>query len=165
MKTERTSDNAPLVAIVEADQAVRELLRNFLNEEGYDIVICANARTAPSIIRQVNADLVLLNLWLEERDDGWQILERLQREATTATLPVIVLTTGAKALGKQHSLDVQPQWQEMSMPFNLDDLLDKISTGLEAKPLLLEDAALAPRIAYSVVKQPPILRAAQREKS
>ena len=160
MKTERTSDNAPLVAIVEADRAVRELLRNFLNEEGYDVVSCASAPTAPSIIRQVNADLVLLNLWLEKRDDGWQVLERLQRDVTTATLPVIVLTTGTNALGKQQSLDVQPQWQEISMPFNLDDLLDKISTGLTAKPLLLEDAA---RVACSVVNQPPISRAAQQK--
>jgi len=134
MQTERTSDNAPLVAIVETDRAIRTLLCDFLNGEGYDTVVCPNAATAPSTIRQVNADLILLNVWLHGREYGWQVLTNLQHETTTATLPVIVLTAETDALGKQRPLGVPPQWQEMSLPFDLDDLLEKVSRGLMPKP-------------------------------
>ncbi|HVX30940.1 MAG TPA: response regulator [Nitrolancea sp.] len=123
---------APLIAIIDTDPALRTFLDEFLTAEGFETILCPDPSAAVSLTRMRRPDLVLLNLWLNHQRDGMQILAALRRDDSMATLPVILLSTedGSLAMGPDASGHLR--CLELTMPFDLEDLLAKVTLGLSA---------------------------------
>lgn len=151
MRQDGSQDSAPLIAIIDTDPALRELLRDFLADEGYDTVLCPDPSSAVSTIRSRPPDVVLINLWLDRRRTGTRIMTELQRHESTAALPVILLSTEAGTLDELSDTLSHQDYHEVIMPFELTDLLEKVTIALAARssqsqpiPHATEDASLNP---------------------
>jgi signal transduction histidine kinase/DNA-binding response OmpR family regulator len=88
-----TTDSADkgYVLIVEDDSALRELLRRFLNQAGWEVIEVADGRAALTQIAQYRPSLILLDLMLPELD-GIQLIDELQATPSGRDIPIIVLT-------------------------------------------------------------------------
>ena len=85
------------VLIVEDDEAIRESLRELLEEEGYPVLTAENGRRALDVLNESHLPgLVLLDLMMPIMN-GWQLLERLQANPTYAGLPVVVVSAAGNA--------------------------------------------------------------------
>lgn len=78
-----------LVFIIEDDQKIAELLRDYLVKDGYDVELLHTGENAISIITQKNPDLIVLDNMLPGMD-GFEICRRL-REMDNL-VPVLMLT-------------------------------------------------------------------------
>jgi CheY-like chemotaxis protein len=87
--------------VVEDDAILREGLAVILGREGYRVLLAEDGRAALNRLREGPApDLILLDMMLPV-EDGWRLLERRQRDATFAAIPVLIVT----ALGVS-----SPEW-------------------------------------------------------
>jgi DNA-binding response OmpR family regulator len=70
---------------------IRMLVKLLLEKEGYDVIEGENGLHAVELSRAERPDLLVLDLMMPQMD-GFQALDRLRRDLSLATQPVIVLT-------------------------------------------------------------------------
>jgi DNA-binding response OmpR family regulator len=76
------------VLVVDDKAGVRQLITDYLSEQGFRIVTAANGRDALYAARHEAPDAILLDLMMPEMD-GFQFLQAYRRERS---VPVIILT-------------------------------------------------------------------------
>ena len=79
---------AKTVLIVEDDRNIADLLRLYLEKEGYEVVIALDGLKGVEKFREVHPSLVLLDVMLPGMD-GWGVCRTIRSEAKT---PIIMLT-------------------------------------------------------------------------
>ena len=82
------------ILVVDDEVNLREMVRLYLEREGYRVVEAANGRDALFVARYEKPDLVLLDLMMPEMG-GYDFIRRFTKESDT---PIIVLNsqTGRK---------------------------------------------------------------------
>src|SRR5438132_1098703 len=78
----------PTVLVVEDDPKTAELVRLYLEKDGFRAVLVADGETALALARRRRPDLVVLDLMLP-RLDGWSVCRQLRAESR---VPIILLT-------------------------------------------------------------------------
>ena len=76
------------ILIVDDDKNICELLRLYLNKEGYQISLAHDGQAAVDTFEQQHPDLVLLDVMMPKMD-GWEVCRRIRAAGDT---PVIMLT-------------------------------------------------------------------------
>ncbi|MCB0034461.1 MAG: response regulator, partial [Anaerolineales bacterium] len=76
------------ILVVDDKASVRQLLTEYLTEQGFKVVSATNGRDAIYTARHEKPDLILLDIMMPEMD-GYQFLTLHRREAQT---PVIIIT-------------------------------------------------------------------------
>ena len=128
--------NGPRILIIEDDPDVVLLLEDILMEGGYHTDIWTRCTGAVEHIRQTQPQVVLLDLWLEQRGDGWTVLDALREDAATAQLPVIICTADRQAVEAEAARGIDAHCLVLHKPFDLDTLLAIVQAALQG------DAAL-----------------------
>jgi CheY-like chemotaxis protein len=119
----------PTIAVVEANPALREMLCEFFEAEGYVVYPYADSGAIAAASRRPS--VVVMDGWLRTRDEAQQLYEQLTRNPNTAHIPVIVL---AEDIGPTTS-EPSPYERvaaELGKPFDLDDLLAVVDRSLGA---------------------------------
>lgn len=93
----------PLVLIVEDEPSARELLCSYLDPQGVRTELAATAEEGLDKARRVRPDAVILDVLLPGRT-GWHVLEELQADPGTSSIPVFMTSVldfdrGATARG------------------------------------------------------------------
>lgn len=109
---------SPLVLIVDDDQTLRDLLRELLEDAGYQTATASDGAAGLDALCRAAPDLVLLDVAMPIMD-GLTFLRRRREEQCRPTVPVVVMSaqqreSEARKLGAQ---------QFISKPFDLDVLL------------------------------------------
>jgi CheY-like chemotaxis protein len=68
-----------LIAMVDDDPAVVQLVTTFLEAHGYHMISCYESAAALPLIHSAQPDLVLLDIQMEQWDAGLQLLAALRR--------------------------------------------------------------------------------------
>ena len=87
---------AKTILVVEDDQNISELLRLYLEKEGYTVNIADDGGKGVELYRRLKPDLVLLDLMLPVLD-GWGVLRAIRQDGKT---PVIMLTAKGETIDK-----------------------------------------------------------------
>ena len=85
------------IMIVDDDRNICELLRLYIEKEGFETAIANDGKAAVQMFDSVNPDLMLLDIMLPE-EDGLHILKRIRAGASTARLPVILITAKGRSV-------------------------------------------------------------------
>src|SRR5262249_32620902 len=91
------------ILLVEDDPGPAAMAAAFLGRMSNRVRVAADAADAESILRPQRVDLMVLDLVLPDRD-GRDVLIQVRGDATTAELPVIVLSGQTSALARTESL-------------------------------------------------------------
>lgn len=75
------------ILLVEDDPLIREFVVETLRDEGYDVIHAASGEEALAWCQRGMADLLVTDIRLSGKIDGWQIAERLREQ--DPHLPVI----------------------------------------------------------------------------
>ena len=84
-------DEEVKVLLIEDDEAASEMYRLRLAADGYSVVIAHDGEHGLRLAERELPDLIYLDLRLPKLD-GFQVLERLRGEPSTAMIPVVILT-------------------------------------------------------------------------
>ena len=94
-ETTRQTGRAPgngTVLIVDDDADTRDVLREFLEFEGYSVVTTADGRAALAALERTrNTCSILLDLMMPVMD-GWEFLEARRADARLSRIPVIIIS-------------------------------------------------------------------------
>ncbi len=127
-KSEEAPMNTPIVAIVDDNQEIRELLRRRLRRF-YRIVEAANGLEGLNVIRENRPEIVIADIMMPVMD-GLKMLEAMKGERHTAGIPVIVLTADKSEEAKVRSIK-GGAINHITKPFNQHHLLQLIANTLQ----------------------------------
>ena len=77
--------------IVDDSLDIRVIVKEVLNDRGYDVVEAANGYEAIQRARQYRPDLILMDLSLPGLD-GWEVARRVRSEPALEEIPIIAMT-------------------------------------------------------------------------
>ena len=90
------------ILIVDDEANICELLRLYLEKEGYITEVVNDGNTAISVFETFKPDMVLLDIMLPGLD-GWQICREIRKTSTT---PIIMLTAKGEVFDKVLGLEL-----------------------------------------------------------
>lgn len=116
---------AKSVLIVEDDQNIADLLRLYLEKEGYVTAIARDGGAGVEMFRKLQPDLVLLDVMLPVLD-GWGVLRSIRQDSKT---PVIMLTAKGELNDKVSGLKMGAD-DYITKPFEMKEVLARIEAVL-----------------------------------
>ena len=118
------------VVIVDDDNRIRDLLRRFLSQEGFDVLMAEDSRALARIMQRESVDLLVLDLMLPG-EDGLSICRRLRAEGQK--VPIIMLTAKGEDVDRIAGLEIGAD-DYLAKPFNPRELLARIHAVLRRRP-------------------------------
>ena len=79
------------ILVVDDEFNIMRVMRHILESEGYVVLEASSGEEALRTVRDERPDLVLLDVLLPDLD-GFEVLERLRRDADTSDVPVVILS-------------------------------------------------------------------------
>jgi len=79
------------VFVVDDDPSARDLLKRFLNKEGFHVECAANGPEALANVKRLRPTVITLDVMMPGMD-GWSVLTKLKEDPDTANIPVVILT-------------------------------------------------------------------------
>lgn len=113
------------ILVVEDDLDIQELLKNFLQEVGYEIILADDGIEALSTFAASRFDLVLLDVMLP-KIDGFAVCELIRKQSQ---VPIIMLTALSGEEEQIRGLDLQVD-DYITKPFSMPILIRKIAAVL-----------------------------------
>ena len=122
------------VLVVEDDNNIAELLRLYLQKDGFEVSHAADGGKAVEMAKEIQPDLVLLDIMLPVMD-GWQVCRELRK---TMKMPIIMLTAKGETEDKVSGLEMGAD-DYIVKPFEVKELLARVHavlrrTGDDGKP-------------------------------
>ena len=140
------AERTPKLLVVDDDPRLRDLLRRYLGENGFQVFVADNGVTMNRLWLRERFDALILDLMMPG-EDGLQILRRL-REQKDMT-PIIMLTERGEDVDRIVGLEMGAD-DYIPKPFNPRELLARIHAVLRRRPVA--DAPGAPSMTDEVVK-------------
>ncbi len=113
------------ILIVDDDKNICELLRLYIEKEGFDTCIANDGRTALTEFSSFSPDLVLLDIMLPGLD-GWQVCREIRK---TSSCPIIMLTAKGEVFDKVLGLELGAD-DYVVKPFEAKELVARINAVL-----------------------------------
>jgi two-component system phosphate regulon response regulator OmpR len=139
------------ILVVDDDVRIRDLLRRYLTQEGFDVLQAEDGKSVSRVLMREPVDLIVLDLMLPG-EDGLSICRRL-RGANDRT-PIIMLTAKGEDVDRIVGLEVGAD-DYLGKPFNPRELLARIHAVLRRRPQ--QEAPGAPATENEVVSFGPFV--------
>ncbi len=79
------------VLVIDDDQVSRDLLKRFLEKEGFEVVTASGGREGLNIAREIHPSFITLDVMMPEID-GWAVLADLKSDPQLCDVPVVMVT-------------------------------------------------------------------------
>ncbi|MBO5360936.1 MAG: response regulator transcription factor [Clostridia bacterium] len=113
------------ILIVDDDINICELLRLYIEKEGFNVVIANDGATAVKLFREQQPDLMLLDIMLPKLD-GWQVCREIRK---TSDKPIIMLTAKGETFDKVLGLELGAD-DYIVKPFDTKEVVARIKAVL-----------------------------------
>lgn len=121
---------ADKILVVDDDARIRDLLRRYLTQEGFEVYLAEDGKALSRILLREPVDLIVLDLMLPG-EDGLSICRRLR--AANDRTPIIMLTAKVEDVDRIVGLEVGAD-DYLGKPFNPRELLARINAVLRRRP-------------------------------
>ncbi len=122
----------PSVLVVDDEEQIRKLIRDTLEQAGYEVTEAQDGKEGLKAYRQRPADLVIMDILMPDQD-GLESIMTLRREFPSAK--IIAITGGSDMIGILNFLDVAKMLgarRTLQKPFEMKTLLDVAQAELLA---------------------------------
>jgi len=121
------------ILVIEDNHAILDVITLILQSEAYNVTGLSKSVDMMLHIEQLKPDLIILDIMLPD-GDGRELLTALRSDASTAQIPVLMISARYTAENVEHG-DYKPNGF-LAKPFDIDDLLDKIEGILAGESYL-----------------------------
>ena len=115
----------PTILITDDDANICELVRLYLEKEGFQTVVCLNGERAMEIFREGGIDLALLDIMMPKKD-GVSVCREIRQESK---MPIIMLTAKGETFDKVLCLDLGAD-DYIVKPFEGKELVARVKAVL-----------------------------------
>jgi len=119
------------IVLVDDDPDIQESIKMVLEKAGFIFKGAMDRERGMSLIKKENPDLVILDVMMEEPDDGFFMAQELH--AQNIHIPIIILTSIVSVTGMRYAKDNEMVMVDefVEKPVTPDKLLGKINALLE----------------------------------
>ena len=115
-----------VIVVADDNELINDFLYDLLHEEGYQVLSCFSGEEAQRVIRRVTPDIAILDMQMEERDAGLQVLEYLRQHPETARVSVIICSADVPFLEAKKNDILAYGGEIVYKPFEIPRLLATI---------------------------------------
>lgn len=123
---------APLVMIIEDEEALGLLLKYNLEKEGYEVMLEPRGNKALADIEKYCPSVILLDLMLPEIS-GVEICKLIRSKPDIKNIPIIMLTAKGEEEDKIKGLSAGAD-DYVTKPFSVPELMARVKTNLRRAP-------------------------------
>jgi two-component system nitrogen regulation response regulator NtrX len=125
------------VLVVDDEANIRESLEEILREEGYGVASAATAAEAKVLVDDAPYDVVLLDIWLPDRD-GLEVLKEIH-QLPADTRPEVIIISGHGTIETAVKATKLGAYDFLEKPLSLDRTLIVLKNAVEARRLRTEN--------------------------
>tara|TARA_Y100000590_G_scaffold381070_1_gene449887 strand:+ start:472 stop:1149 length:678 start_codon:yes stop_codon:yes gene_type:complete len=127
------------ILVVDDDNKIRELIKQFLNEKGFVVSTAINSEDAKSKIEIFNFNLIVLDVMMPGQT-GYELTKEIKQ---TKNIPIILLTAKGEVENRIHGLKLGAD-DYLGKPFEPQELLLRIKNVIKMNSSLdvLESAKI-----------------------
>ncbi len=145
------------VLIVDDTPANIEVLKEILEEQGFNIAVAKNGKQALLYAPKFEPDIILLDIMMPEMD-GFETCERLKADDYTKDIPIIFLTAKVETEDVTKGLGLGAV-DYVLKPFNHEEVLSRIKTHICLRQSVLKNEQLIKELKDTIL----LLNEEQRE--
>jgi len=131
------------ILVVDDEPDIRDLLKEILEDEGFDVTVAENATSAQEARRNRRPDLILLDIWMPDMD-GITLLKEWS-EGELLPCPVIMMS-GHGTVETAVEATRLGAYDFIEKPLSMNKLLLTVKRALEADRLVRENQGLRRRV-------------------
>ena len=124
------TERADKILVLDDDSRIRDLLRRYLSQEGFEVILAEDSKALNRILLRDAVDLIVLDLMMPG-EDGLSVCRRLR--ASNDRTPIIMLTAQGEDVDRIVGLEVGAD-DYLAKPFNPRELLARIHAVLRRRP-------------------------------
>jgi CheY-like chemotaxis protein len=122
------------VLVVDDERQIRNLLKEFLTSEAYEVILASNGKEAIDITEREHPEVILLDLKMPGIG-GIEVCQRLKEDPKTQFIPIIVVTGYVD--NKTHAIEAGAD-DFIHKPINLSELGFRVKSILRTRYLTNE---------------------------
>ena len=113
------------ILIVEDDKNISELIRLYLEKEGFEVAQAEDGKTGVELFHSFEPNLILLDLMLPVLD-GWGVCREIRK---TSAVPIIMVTAKDETFDKVMGLEIGAD-DYIAKPFDMKEVIARIHAVL-----------------------------------
>lgn len=121
-----SSEEKPVILIVDDNPQNLQVIANTLNKNGYDPAVFLNGEQALEFLQNEKPSLILLDVMMPEMD-GYELCRKIKSNNSIKNIPIIFLTAKSKIENIVEAFNAGAV-DYVSKPFNTVELLARIKT-------------------------------------
>ncbi|MFH2004273.1 MAG: response regulator [Bacteroidota bacterium] len=121
-----------LIAVIDDDPDILETSTLVLKSKGHEVITASNPVDGYKIISEKKPDLVILDVMMDEPDDGFFLAQKLRKEKIVT--PILMYTSVSKTVGFEYGAgEMVPVDEFVEKPITPDELIEKVDKLLQKK--------------------------------
>ena len=120
--------NGRKILVLEDEPAVQTLIKKQLQAQGFDVTVASDGLDGLMKLEGMRPELIICDVMMPNLD-GMEFVKAIKGHGGTAQIPVILLTAKTDPRSMIDGINVGARFY-VTKPFQLDDLLGKISRAL-----------------------------------
>lgn len=129
------------ILVVDDDKNICELLRLYLEKEGYSVTLAFDGREGLDAFAKASPDLILLDVMMPNMD-GWQVCREIRK---TSKCPIIMITAKGETIDKVLGLELGAD-DYVVKPFDSKEVVARIKAILRRTSCAPEQTASSKKI-------------------
>src|SRR5215472_13496339 len=126
------------ILVIDDEEWLREMVQMALRQRGFDVVEAGDGASGIEVAKRELPDLVLCDVNMQ-KVDGYRTLSSLRSDATTASIPFILMTGLADTAGMRHGMELGAD-DYLPKPFTIENLYAAVEARLKKAQALREEA-------------------------
>ena len=123
------------ILVIEDEPDILELYRLLLETEGYEVYTNDRTYTDLMEVERIRPHLIILDLIMGIKQEGWQFFDLVRQESSTALIPLILCTAAEYELKGLLDTSNMPLVDVVFKPFDVDNLLQVVQRMLSLSPI------------------------------
>lgn len=140
-------ENKPKILIVDDEENICELVRLYIEKEGFDAIIANDGQEAVAKFNEEKPDLILLDIMLPIKD-GWQVCREIRAQSK---VPIIMLTAKGETFDKVLGLELGAD-DYVVKPFEPKELIARIRAVLRRSADSVDEKADEDELSFDGLK-------------
>ena len=140
-------ENKPKILIVDDEENICELVRLYIEKEGFDAIIANDGQEAVAKFNKEKPDLILLDIMLPIKD-GWLVCREIRAQSK---VPIIMLTAKGETFDKVLGLELGAD-DYVVKPFEPKELIARIRAVLRRSADSVDEKADEDELSFDGLK-------------
>jgi CheY-like chemotaxis protein len=124
------------IVIIDDDPDIVESMKIVLDKEGYNVITAFNGKDGLEKIRASKPNLVLLDIMMTSKDEGFQVSYAMKADPALKDIPIVMITSVAQMTGfefdKKKDGDFIPADEYVEKPVKPKQLIEIVRKNLGA---------------------------------